>query len=376
VVALGHAPIPNNSVVNLSNVQNLSGLTPQEFVDAASAAVNQAPGYFYFGPFGALTWNAFGNGGAYPVVIDPSFKTPFTSSYSLTVERQFGDTFMVGVDYFHKDIHNISGVRQTNLSFENRIPGNEFSGSPIENGFGPWYGGAYNGAVLRVNKRFTHRFSVSGSYHYAREIDNALCSDFNTGLNGTCYPTDSFIGLATPVTDPVSGLDNTNGPFVASNGNYVPKAGTFWNGPSLDRGPSDFALTHTLQISGLVALPWKLELSDIFRAQSGFRFSRQLLVPIDQDGNFVNNLVDFNAGRNHFQAPPFVNMDIRVSRPFKIGERLTIHTLFEFFNLFNNANPAAVQARDLPPSPQITPFGKPTQVLPGREGQIGLRIEF
>jgi hypothetical protein len=376
VVAAGHAPIPDNSVVNLGNVQNLTGYSPQEFVDAASAAVGQSPGYFYFGPFGALTWNAFGNGGAYPVVIDPGFKTPYTSSYSLTVEHQFGDSLMVGADYFRKDIYNISGVRQTNLSFDNRIPGNEFSGSPIENGYGPWYAGTYDGAVLRVNKRFGRRFSISGSYNYVHEVDDALCSNFDTGLNGTCYPTDSFIGTATLVTDPGNGKTNADGPFVASNGNFVPKAGTFWNGPRLDRGPSDFALTHTLQVSGLVSLPWKLELSNIFRMQSGFRYSRQLLSPIDQDGNFVNNLVDFYAGRNHFQTPAFANLDTRISRSFKVGERVKIHALFEVFNLFNNANPAAVQARDLPPSPLVTPFGKPLQVLPGREGQVGLKIEF
>ncbi len=372
VVASGHAPIPANSVVNLSNVQTLTGLTPQQFSDAASAAVGQAPGYFYFGPFGALSWNAFGNGGAYPVVIDPKFKTPYTSGYSLTVEHQFGDNLLVGADYFRKDINNISGVRQTNLSFDNRIPGNEFGGTPFENGYGPWFAGTYDAVILRVNKRISRRFSIAGSYNYAHETDDALCSNFDTSLTGNCYPTDSYVGPTTVVTDPVNGKTNTNGPFIASNGNYIPKAGIFWNGARLDRGPSDFALTHTLQVSSLLDLPWRFEVSNIFRSQSGFRYSRHLLVPVDQDGNLQNNLVDFFAGRNHFQAPPFVNMDMRVSRRFDIGERVKVHAMFEFFNLFNNANPAAVEVTPQQP----TPFGKPLQVLPGREGQIGLRIEF
>jgi hypothetical protein len=372
VVAPGHAPIPANSVVNLSNVQQLTGLTPQQFADAASAALGQAPGFFSFGPYGALSWNAFGNGGAYPVVIDPHFKTPYTSSYSLTVEHQFNDTLMVGVDYFHKNINNIPGLRQTNLSFDNRIPGHEFTGEPFENGYGSWFSGTYDGLVLRINKRFGHRFSISGSYNYAHETDDAVCSNFDTTLTGNCYPTDSYVGETTLVTDPVSGLSNASGSFIASNGNYVPKAGIFWNGPELDRGPSSFALTHTFQVSSLVTLPWKLEVSNIVRTQSGFRYSRNLLVPVDQDGNLQNNLVDFFAGRNHFQGPWFVNMDIRVARRFSIGERIKVLPMFEFFNLFNNANPAAVEVTPQQP----TPFGKPLQVLPGREGQIGLRIEF
>lgn len=372
VVASGHAPIPANSVVNAANIQQLSGLTPQQFVDGASVAVGQQPGFFYFGPFGALSWNAFGNGGAYPVVIDPRFKTPYTSSYSLTVEHQFTDSLMIGADYFHKDIRNISGVRQTNIAFANRIPGNEFGGEPFENGYGPWYSGTYDGEVVRMAKRFSHRFSISGSYNYVHATDDALCSNFDTTLTGLCYPTDSFVGQTTAVTDPATGQTNATSPFIASNGNLVPKAGIFWNGPRLDRGPSDLALTHTLQVSGLVDLPWKFEVSNIFRVQSGFRFSRHLLNAIDQDGNFANNLVDFYAGRNHFQAPAFVNMDMRISRRFDIGERLRIHAMFEFFNLFNNANPAAVEVTPQQP----TPFGKALQVLPGREGQIGLRIEF
>lgn len=372
VMASGSGPIPANVVVTASNVQQLSGLTPQQYADAASVAVNQQPGYFYWGPFEALSWNGWGPGGAYPVTIDPSFKTPYTSSYSLTVEHQFADNLMVGVDYYHKDIHKILGVRQTNIAFENRIPGNEFSGSPFENGFGPWYAGTYNGVVVRFDKRFSHRFALSGSYGYTHATDDALCANFNTSLTGTCYPTDSYVGPTTLITDPVSGQTNANGPFVASNGNYIPKAGIFWNGPSLDRGPSSFALTHALQVSGLVELPWKFEVSDIFRAQSGFRYSRQLQVPVDQDGNFSYNLVDFVAGRNQFNAPSYVNMDMRVSKRFDIDERIRIRVMFEVFNLFNNANPAAVETTPKLP----TPLGKALQVLPGREVQIGLRIEF
>lgn len=79
-----------------------------------------------------------------------------------------------------------------------------------------------------------------------------------------------------------------------------------------------------------------------------------------------------SAGRNHFTAPSFVNMDVRLSRLFEIGERARLGAMFEVFNLCNNANPAAVE-RD---QAQSTPFGKSLQVFPGSEGQIGLKLEF
>lgn len=75
----------------------------------------------------------------------------------------------------------------------------------------------------------------------------------------------------------------------------------------------------------------------------------------------------------HFEAPPYGNVDARFSRRFTIGERVRLQVLFEFFNLLNRANPAAVEQYQ---NVSSTPLGTPLQFLPGREGQVGLRIEF
>ncbi|HEX5886021.1 MAG TPA: TonB-dependent receptor, partial [Pyrinomonadaceae bacterium] len=55
VVAPGHASIPANAVINVSNIQSLSGLTPDQYLLQAAAAVGKAPGFFFWGPFGALS---------------------------------------------------------------------------------------------------------------------------------------------------------------------------------------------------------------------------------------------------------------------------------------------------------------------------------
>ena len=47
--------------------------------------------------------------------------------------------------------------------------------------------------------------------------------------------------------------------------------------------------------------------------------------------------------------------------------------MFQLFNVFNAKNPAAVEQNQ---NSAITPFGRAIQVLPGREGQVGFRIEF
>src|SRR5262249_1485992 len=67
VVAAGHAPVPANTVVNMSNVQQLTGFTPAQFLAAADAAISNFAGtdtadfptvpanYWTYDPFGNVT---------------------------------------------------------------------------------------------------------------------------------------------------------------------------------------------------------------------------------------------------------------------------------------------------------------------------------
>jgi len=374
VVAPGHAPIPTNSVVNIGNVQQLSGLSPIDYLTAADAAIGAPSNFWEWGPFGALSFNVFSPSN-FPVTIDPSFATPYTRSYTFGVQRELGNDWVMSADYYHKDIVNILGVRETNLPFAARIA-NSGGGLTQVNGFGPWYGGTYNAGILSFEKRISKRYSLGGSYAYVSENDDALNSNLDTGaINGGGFPTDSFRGIVPVVTDPGSSTcpskTNASASFTACNGNFVPKAGIFYNGATLDNGPSDFALRHTFELHGLVQLPWKIQFSSLFRAQSGFRYTAGAKVPIDQDGNGNFDGRDLQTGRNAFSAPPFVNMDLRVAKTWVVRDRFRIQGLFEFFNLLNNGNPAAIQGNQ-----SVVGFGTISQRLPGREGQVGLKFEF
>jgi len=44
---------------------------------------------------------------------------------------------------------------------------------------------------------------------------------------------------------------------------------------------------------------------------------------------------------DEFRATPYLQTDLRVSRPIRLGERWTIMPFAEFFNLFNRNNPGA-----------------------------------
>jgi hypothetical protein len=371
VVAPGHAPIPANAVINVNNVQALTGLTPDQYAAQASAAIGQPAAYFVFGPFGVLN-NAILPPRLNPTSIDGSFKIPHTLSFSVGVQREIGRDMVVEADYFHREIRNLLGLRKSNLAFESRVLGRRFL-PPFTQGeittFGPFYEGTYDALVVNFNKRFSRRFLLGANYTFANAIDNSR------GI--LTFPSDNFIGTVPEVTETSTGRSNRDGSFTRANGTFVEQAGTFLNGPDLDKGPSDLAVDHIFQINGLVEFPWQIQVSSIFRAQSGFHFSRfsRAGVVNDPDGDGNSNLIDHGpgGGRNSFTAPAFVNLDMRFAKRFDMGERVKVHVLFEFFNLLNRQNPAAVSPRtDIP----LEPFGTRLQVLPGREGQLGLRIEF
>jgi len=363
-------------VINISNVQALTGLTPAQYLTQAAAAIGQPNGYFEWGQFGVLN-NPIIPPQTAPTTVDSTFKTPHTLGFSVGVQREITRDIVFTADYYHREMHDLLGTRLSNLGFRSRVAGIGRSFDPPNptgqiQTFGPFMHGRYDGLVLSLNKRLSHRYMIGANYTWAHETDNSLGVFSN--------PTDNFIGVVPVVTEPCPTSNptctrqtNANGSFVSRNGNFVAQAGTFLNGPDLDKGPSDLSLDHIFQVNGLVNLPWKFQVSGIFRVQSGFHFSRFDALNRDPDGNANFNGIDFTAGRNAFTAPNYVNVDMRFSKRFDITERVKLDVLFEFFNLFNSKNPSVVQNRE---NIVGQPFGSATQVLPGREGQIGFRLQF
>ena len=211
--------------------------------------------------------------------------------------------------------------------------------------FGPFFEGKYDALVASFNKRLSNRYLLGGELYlfqghrqlarHRHESDGPIHRN-RAGRDRT---------LSRQAIPGCTRQTNANAPFTSRNGNLVQQAGTFHNGPDLDKGPSPLALDHIFQVNGLVDLPWQFQIGGIFRAQSGFHFSRFDEASRDPDGNGNFNGIDFTAGRNAFTAPPFVNVDLRFSKRFDIGERVKVQILFEFFNLFNRQNPAVVYNR-------------------------------
>ena len=121
------------------------------------AAVGKAAGFFFWGPFGALTHAAIPPQ-VLPTSIDDSFRTPFTTSFSIGVQREIGKDMVVEADYYNRHMYNLLGTRESNLSFVSRAGARTFL-PPFTAGaintFGPWYSGRYDALIISFNKRMS-----------------------------------------------------------------------------------------------------------------------------------------------------------------------------------------------------------------------------
>jgi hypothetical protein len=71
-----------------------------------------------------------------------------------------------------------------------------------------------------------------------------------------------------------------------------------------------------------------------------------LTTPVDVNGvgDTVNDRAVVNGVQttlDEFRGTPFIQVDLRVSRPVKVKEGFTVNPFIEFFNLFNRNNPGA-----------------------------------
>jgi hypothetical protein len=182
----------------------------------------------------------------------------------------------------------------------------------------------YDGVILSVRKRLSHRHQFGLSYTGSRARDNLL-----TGMVGSTF----------------------------SNNNH----------PDLDYGPSNQSAPHIFVASGLVALPMDVNLSAIGFWRSGAAFNPRGI--IDSDGDGLVDQRDLTQARNSFRVKAYADLDFRAEKKVIMGQR-TIAVLSEAFNVFNRDNVANVNAVS---GPQ---FGQPVGYLPGREMQIGVTYLF
>jgi outer membrane receptor for ferrienterochelin and colicin len=349
-----HFNIPVGALVTKSNIQTLTGMTPDQFLTALNQYEQSLPWPAPYSPM-PVVWDPItgylgeNQTGAFAdqIHVAKPFRTPYNNTFSIGVQRELGSQIVVGATYVKRSIRDILGVRITNLSPEARVVQSPITtdGQPIDRQYGPWYSGKYDALILTFNKRFGHRFQTMANYTYARGTDDLLNSNLGIGVatqGGASMPTDNL---------------NLN----------------------LDRGNSDLLVPHSFVTSGLVSLPLGLRFSGVLRMTSGAYFTAWGWPGQDVDGDGIRSLQVPGTKRNQFRGPMTNNVDLRLEKRFQFKEHAAISLLGEVFNITNARNPSSIDnfyvnnGQGLQPTPT---FGQTKTPLSGREAQIGLKFEF
>ncbi len=252
-------------------------------------------------------------------IIDNSMQNPMVQQMNIGVQREFGDNYVLRADYLHNfGTHFIIG--RTIGTVFNPVVGGPDSVVNLESSVKT----KYDGLLLSLEKRFSRRYQFRASY--------TLSKAFN-------YANDDQI------------------PF--SNGPLNP------NNLQLEYGPPPNDQRHRFTFSGVMDLPAGFRISPIITLASAVPMD--ILVPgggqripqlqrnaggrLFHTGSELNAFITQLNAAGGFGGQPlplvsdnarfsdnFSSFDLRLSKVFKLGERVKIEPIVEAFNLFNVTN--------------------------------------
>ena len=213
------------------------------------------------------------------------FEMPETFKANVGYERQFTPRWRAGLDLLMTDSRRLYTVRDLNLrdavftldgegGRQVFVPGGSFSPSGSagtarrrNTDFAQIYMNFNEGvarsmaASVKADHRLTDSISLNGSYTYTWAYDNASysCCTANEGYRNV--------------------RNGAFGPNMVGGSGEEDKT---W-------GPSDYVRNHTIVLSSIARLPWGVQLSTIFRLQSGRPWGPEVQGDINGDGESFND---------------------------------------------------------------------------------------
>ena len=277
----------------------------------AFQAVNEPPASCARpGDPGCLPGSANGGAGG---LIDPAYKTPYALHASAGLQHAFNSKWMLSADWTHEQgVHSyrryeyLAGYTLFSPLFP-ADPATQQQNVPDLSVFRTDNRSRYDGLSLHLQGNAGRRLSLIFNYTLSSaKTWGCVLGELFDYVNGVCNPLHAF-----------------------ARGDY---------------GPSGEDVLHRAVLAGTWRAPGGLELTLLSQAESSRPFT--LTTPVDVNG--VGDALDDRAVVNGVQTSldqlrgkPYLQTDVRVSRPFKIADRWSVIPFIEFFNLFNRNNPGA-----------------------------------
>jgi len=276
---------------------------------SAFQAVNVAPPPCQtVGDAGCIPGSALGGAGN---LIDSRYRTPYNIHATAGVQHAFNSNWTLSADFTHEEGNN--GYRGYTFAGGTDIvtplfPANDTVDQqnvvPDINLFKSDNRSSYNALMIKLQGNMTRRFNLVAHYTLSRaKTWGCFLGELFDYVNGVCDPLNPF-------------------------------------GPG-DYGPSGEDVTHRFVLAGTLHVPGGFEVSTLTQAESARPFTLTTPVGTRAVINGVESTMD------EFRGTPYVQVDLRVSRPIHFAERYTLTPFAEFFNLFNRNNPGANYVTDI-----------------------------
>jgi len=251
---------------------------------------------------GCIPGSASGGSGN---LIDSNYKTPYAIHITSGLEHSFRAGWSMSADYTHEQGNHAyraySYAGGTNLLTPLLSPASpdQTTYVPNINIFHSDNRSSYNALMLHLQGHVSHRLNFIANYTFSKaQTWGCVLGELFDYVNGVCNPLNPF-------------------------------------GPG-DYGPSGEDVRHRFVLAGTWQAPLGIEVSTLTQAESARPFT---ITTADNTGRIQIN--GSPTSLDQFRGTPYIQADVRVGRPIKLGERNTLLPFGEFFNLFNRNNPGA-----------------------------------
>jgi hypothetical protein len=232
--------------------------------------------------FQSVNAGSLQNGPITPSLIDPNYHTPYALHATAGIQHAFNANWMISADY----------TRETGMHGYRRYDYAEAAVFRSDNR------SAYDALSLRVQGNVSHRVHLTAHYTLSSaKTWGCVLGELFDYVNGVCNPNNAF-----------------------APGDY---------------GPSGEDVRHRFVFVGTFQLPARFQLSALGQAESARPFT---MTTPDGTRAVINGV---QTTLDDFRGTPYIQFDLRVSRPFTVRERWSVMPFAEFFNLFNRNNPGA-----------------------------------
>lgn len=272
---------------------------------------------------GCLPGATFGGQGA---LIDPNYKTPYALHAGAGLQRAFNQHWTLSADWTHENgTHAYRGYPfaggDSLLTPKNLPPGvSQGDVVPSVDVYKTDNRSSYDAVTFKLQGNL-QRLNLIAHYTLAKaQTWGCTVGELFDYVNGVCDPLNAF-----------------------ASGDY---------------GPSGEDVRHRFVLAGSAHLPLGIEVSTLTQLES----ARPFTLANGNDRAVINGV---KTKMDQFRGTPYMQVDLRVARPFRIGERAQVNPFVEFFNLFNRSNPANNFVADvaaLPVSPDQIADGNVTDL--------------